>query len=385
MRPPRVTRILLAHALALAALQLGCDEKKGSQAAASLEAGTDKYVAADPKLAKALQSAASDSDADTNGPPPDGVFGPGLADQRHPRATATKVDLASAGSEPRISLAAAQGTAADEAKARGYGPAVLEFGTVMGGTAMGRVAYPTLDLALVLGPPKKGDEAAGNWLVADVRKATAAKEQYGQLPPNFDRDAATIAGTELRLQLMSDGRADGVQVQLGKTALPDFDAIVQIAAQDLLLFTVPVPPSPVGVGGQWIAESRMQWFGADVLVYRAYRVKSIDGDRVDLSLVAQAYATSGDTQPHGVPKGATIQQFQAQAQGEYELVRGELLPRKATLEQRMTALLQAPTEGASPSLPSPSQPGQQSGVILSKFQGEAMLLRGDDLRAASAR
>jgi len=376
MRFARVAPILLAHALATL-LAFGCEEKKASESALRLEAGTDRYAAVDPKLAKALQSAASASAAALNGPPPEGVFPPGMANQRHPRDMPTKVDLAGAGSEPRVSLVRPGDSAADTARARSYGPAILEVGMLMG-----RSALPTVDLGLTLGPSRKSGSAA-DWLVAEVHKAAPAKEQFGALPQGYEKDIATMAGTELRLQMTPDGRADNEQAQLGKSTLPDFDRIAQNAADALLLFTVPVPGTPIGVGGQWIAETRMQWVGVDVLAYRAYRVKAIDGDRVDISVTIQAYATSNETAIQGVPKGATLEQFQAQAQGEYELVRGELLPRKGTLEQRATLFIQAPAEGAAPS--PPGQPGEQAGMLVAKFQGQATLLRGDDLRAVSAR
>jgi hypothetical protein len=247
---------------------------------------------------------------------------------------------------------------------------------------MGRSATPTIDYGLVLGPPKKS-EGAADWLIGEVRKATPAKEQYGQLPEGSDKDIASLDGTEIRLQLTPDGRVDDEQVQLGKTTRPELDRIAQSAADALLLFTVPVPSAPIGVGGQWIAETRMLWVGVDVLAYRAFQVKSIDGDRVDLSLVIQAYAANQDEQLPGVPKGATLEQFEAQAQGECELVRGELLPRKAALELRMTLIFHAPTEGAPSDMSPKSQ--SQAGMMAAKFQGQATLLRGDDLRAASAR
>lgn len=73
---------LLALIVASAALfGAGCDDKK-TQTAPPPDGGasTDKYATADPKLEKALQAAAASATANENGPPPDGIFAPGVAD-----------------------------------------------------------------------------------------------------------------------------------------------------------------------------------------------------------------------------------------------------------------------------------------------------------------
>jgi len=378
MRAARFVPIVLALMPATAVLGLGCEEKKAPEAGSRRDAGADKYLAADPKLARALQSAEAASAATDNGPPAQGVFSAGAADQRHPHGMPTRVDLAAPGADPRIAWARTGATPGDLARVRGYGPAILELGM-----QMGRTATPTIDFSLVLGPSKKAEGASG-WLVAEVRKAVPAKEQLGQLPPGSERDIASMEGTNLRVQLTPDGRAGDEQVQLGKATPPELDRIAQNAGDALLLFTVPYPPDPVGVGGQWIAETRMEWMGIDVLAYRAYKVKAIEGDRMVLSLAVQAYAANTDTPLQGVPKGATLEQFDAEAQGECELVRGELLPSKGALQERMTLFFQTTAE--EPSAAQPEQGNQpQRGMMVAKLQGEATLLRGDDLRAASAR
>jgi hypothetical protein len=143
--------------------------------------------------------------------------------------------------------------------------------------------------------------------------------------------------------------------------------------------TVPPPPKPVGVGAQWIAETRMPLSGLDVIAYRAFRVKSIEGDRLHLTLDVKAYATSKDVQIAGVPKEATLEQFDAQGQGELEVVRGEALARKFDLQERVVLVFSGPG-GPQP----PSQPGQPPGNLIPvQIQSQATLVRGDDLRAAS--
>src|ERR1700752_4529773 len=68
-----------------------CEEKKAptENAAPDASVGTDKYATADPKLARALQTTTSSAGAGDKGPPPDGFFPTGAADQRQPREMPT--------------------------------------------------------------------------------------------------------------------------------------------------------------------------------------------------------------------------------------------------------------------------------------------------------
>jgi hypothetical protein len=379
MRPMIRTLLVLTSAFVATGLGAGCDEKKQSSSddTARAEAGTDKYATADPKLEKALQTAAQSSEASDHGPPPQGVFAPGVADQRHPTGAVTTLDLVADGDEPRAAFASAPGPGADSAR-KLTDSAILEVSM-----QMGRAAMPTIDMNMGLGPARK-DEGGTDWLVADVRQAIPSKEQYGQLPPGSEKDIASLEGTRIRVKVTPDGRASEEQVQLGKATRPDLDAVAQNAAEALVLLLVPLPTRPIGVGAQWIAETRMPWWGVDVIAYRAYRVKSIEGDRFSLTLSAQAYAASKDTQLQGVPKGGTLEQFEAQAQGELELVRGEPLPRKAALEERVAMFFQPPN-APPPAAATPGGEPPPTGMLTAKFQGQVTFLRGDDLRAASRR
>ncbi len=149
--------LLLALAGALAGV--GCEEKKTSSDART-DAGADKYASADPKLSKALQAAASATAAETNGPPPEGIFPAGVADQRHPQGMPTKVDVVSDGAAPQISLGGSADAGANAALVSSYGPVMLNLAMQMGQ----RSALPltTLDLAVLVGPPvRKEDGGAG--------------------------------------------------------------------------------------------------------------------------------------------------------------------------------------------------------------------------------
>jgi hypothetical protein len=123
----------------------------------------------------------------------------------------------------------------------------------------------------------------------------------------------------------------------------------------------------------------MQMQGIDVVAYRAYRIKSIDGDRLHMTLDVKAYAADKNVQVQGLPEGSNLEQFEAESQGELDLVRGEILARKADVKQQIVLVFSGPG-GATP----PQQPGQPPGNLLTaQVQGEATLVRGDDLRQAA--
>jgi len=372
----RSTLALLAVVAGGTLFGLACDDQKSASDTPRPDAGagTDKYATADPKLAKALQAAASASAAGDNGPPPEGIFPPGAADRRHAKGLPTKVDLIGDGSEPRISLSPSADASADSARASAYGPARMQLGTQMGP----RVALPTVDFGMVLGSAKP-DDGGADWLVGDVKRAAPAREQLGQLPPGVEKEMAVLAGSQIKVKLTADGRASDLQVQPGKAAHSELELLLRNAAEALVLATVPLPPKAVGVGAQWIAETRMPLSGLDVIAYRAYRVKGIDGDRLRLTLQVQAYSASQDVQGlQGLPKGATLEQFDAEGQGELDLVRGECLARKSDVQQKVVMVFQGP--GGAP----PSQPGQpQSGMLTAQIATQSALLRGDDLKAAA--
>ena len=361
---------VFALAIGVALVGVACEDKKPSSDAPRPDASADKYAAADPKLEKALHAVASAAAAD-KGPPPTGIFEPGVADQRHARGVPTKVDVVADGSDPHVSLTPA-GSSAEAARATSYGTAALQVVQQRGPRTGMAVEY-----AMLLGAAKK-DDGGADWLVADVKRAVPSKA-LGQIPPGLDKDIAALDGTQFRVELTADGRESDLQTRPGKAFKSDLDWVAQGAAEALALSTVPLPNKPVGVGAQWIAETRMPLWGQDVIAYRAFRVKSIEGDRLHLSVDVKAYCTTRDVQIAGVPKGATFEQYEAVCQGELELVRGETLARKADLQERVVLVFVGPG-GAQ----QPSQPGQPpSNMIPVQFQSQATLVRGDDLRAAA--
>lgn len=338
----RIVPVLLLLGLAAVPALAACEDKKASDTARTdAGAAADKYATADPKLEKAIKAAAS-ADS-TEGPPPDGIFAPGAADKRHAKGAPTTYQMLSQGSDPKVSLLPGADSGADVAKAAGYGPALLEVAI-----AIGRGAMPTVDFQLLLGPSKD----SADWLVAEVKKAQPSQQQAGQLPPGLDKEIASFEGSQFRVKTTADGRASNLVAQLGKDAKSELETIAQTATESLVLDVVPLPSQPVGVGAQWIAETRMPLQGVDTVTYRAYRVTGIDGDRVHLSLDVKAYAASHDVQIGDIPKGSTLAQFATESQGKLDLVRGESVARTCDVQSQIVMVFAGPG-GMKP----PQQPG----------------------------
>jgi hypothetical protein len=376
-----VRSVLYLPGIALFAVLVGvgCEEKKPSTEVARTDAGagTDKYATADPKLAKALQAAASASASAGNGPPPEGIFAEGVADQRHPRGAPTTVSIVTDGSDPRVSLQSSAADASSDARPTTFGRAEIEL-AMQNGPRNGIV----LDFGLSLGPAKK-DDGGPDWLLAEVRKAVPSDRQMGQLPPGTDKDIASLNGTVIRVKWTPDGRESELDVQPAKSAHAELERFAMGAAEVLVFTTVPLPPKPVGVGAQWIAESRIPLAGLDVLAYRAYRVTAIEGDRVRLALNVKAYAANTEVKLQGVPKGATLQQFDAQSQGELDLVRGEVMARKSDIQQRVVMVFQAAGGAGATGAPGGAQPAPPGSMLSAQLQSEATMVRGEPLRAAA--
>jgi hypothetical protein len=368
---------ILALIAVTAALPIACEGKRAPAASdkpGDAAVGTDKYATADPKLARALQAVASSSAVSDRGPPPEGVFEPGVADQRHPRSELAKVDLVSAGSEPRGFLRnASDSDAAGLDAAKSYGPGFVQ---VM--LQRGRNAFPSVDLGLSLGPAKR-DDGGSDWLVAEVKRTQLSKSQPGQLPPGIEKEMATLTGTTARVRVTSDGRSGEVQSELAKNSLADLQPIAILLAETLGLSAVAVPPQAVGVDAQWIAEVRTSLAGIDVLEYRAYRLKGVDGDRVHLTMEIRAYVASRDVMFPGSPKDSVVEQFEAEGQGDLELVRGEVLARQASFSERALVFFRLAGEAN----PRGGQGAASAGVLPVELRSQLVFARGEDIRAVT--
>jgi hypothetical protein len=126
----------------------------------------------------------------------------------------------------------------------------------------------------------------------------------------------------------------------------DLSRLVEAAGETMFFSSVPPPPKPVGVGAVWIAGSRQPIGGIDTVVYRLYRVKSIDAQKAVLALESHDYATSGELNAPGLPPGAKLAQFDSQAVGELEVTLDDSLAQRSKITQQLQMVLR---EGDGPS------------------------------------
>ncbi len=316
------------RALVLASLLLlGCDDapKHSAKPAAS----ADKGPVVDAKVAAAVAAAASAKSAGqkkNDGPPPGGVFAPGAADALFGPKDGVKVELGSPGEGDKLTLKAPN---LDRWKGSPSVVVSVRLGQ--------RSALPTVDLALSLSTEKPKEEGAVPALLAEVKKVTLSKEQMGSVPKEAEKELGKMKGAVVAFApspvgpMRPDVRAD--KDATGQLSLP-LDGL----AAALFYGSVPPPPAPVGKGGFWIAGSRQRLNGFDVVSYRMYKVKAIDGDKVTLTLSAHAYAASSDTTLPGVAKGTALAQFESTAEGELVLKSGEPLAESAELQNVLVAV-----------------------------------------------
>lgn len=349
----------------LLSVAAGCDESKKPQATTDAAIDPKSAAAIDPKLEKALASATdAGSGTSDKGPPPGGIFAPGAADAVHAKGAPTKIEMGLEGEAPRIMLGPSAGDGGATGKPSGGGPARLVVATSMGrGLAM-----PTLELALT--NSGASDTAP---FIGEVKKISAARDQ--RLPEGMEAELGKLTGSELRFKMRLDGRTDDPSVKLAKGAIPDLERLLTNAVESLMLAAVPAPPKPVGVGGVWMAETRTTWTGLDVVMYRAYKIKSIDGDKVSITFDAKQYAASKDVNLAGVPKGATLQQFEAAAKGEMELSKNDLMAKSMELLQQTVMLFDAGDVPGQPPPPKNQKGEPQRNMATAQLQTEAKLIR----------
>jgi hypothetical protein len=349
----RRAEILIA-VLVLNVGSAGCDDSSKGLAgdAGAGEAGPNEAVM-DKNIVNAVQSArqqTSGSAEVVNGPPPSGVFEPGMADKAHPRGAPIKVILYDKGSEPRVVLT--PNLNLDK-------PALLKV-TVT--NRMGQQVRPNVDYTLsvsVKSPQaEEGKEGAAAEPDADagvttpkareisftIKTVVPSTQQPGQLPPSLGKAISKLKGSRISATLAPDGSLSGERIELAKKADAALGDLVKPLVEVLGLYFSPWPTEPVGVGAYWIATDRTTTAGMDVIRYRITKVEKLEGKQAAFSLDLRLWAASNNSVPAGTPEGFLTVGFNAVGKAAWVRNAGELLPIMGQLKAPITVQLGDPKQ-----------------------------------------
>jgi hypothetical protein len=327
-----------------ATLLVACQEK--TERSAEPAASVDKNAAIDPAVAKAMaaasaQAAKGAAPSASGGPPPNGIFAPGAADKELTRGAAPKLTLGGTGSEPRVSLGAAQPKPGW--KATGNIQVVMQADPRQGGLP--------IDLGMTLEASKPGGDAAGGASFVNVSaKVTAAKVGVTGVPRDLEERIAGLKGARVTYQVAPDGSGSNYKTEGGAGAAEVKDQL-RMLEDALALVTLPRPTEPVGVGAVWMATSRDGVFGLDLVTYRLVKVEEVAGDNVTLSIGTKRYAASDTFSMAGLEANAPkdLLEFQARSDGRLTFAVGAPFPQSGEIQSVLGAAL--------------GEGGQQRGVI----------------------
>jgi len=332
--------------LLLVLLPLGCGSSDQATPAPSASAVVDQ--GADPlldgKLADALKSVNKPGmapPAASNQPPPHGVFEPGMADKAFAPNAAPTITVLDDGKDPKLQLLAnlpevEKLTMTIVVASQGNPPIPLVFDMLIGDAdkvaAAGKpkAAAPTAPKeassadAAAAPPPAANANHAMAALVQNVSVAGIGKEE---LPKKILDQFESLKGVTLSFTATPAGLTNfsHVMPKGSEEAKGGFDMHIDGLEEALSAMYTPGPDRPVGEGAYWMLTDRRTSFGSDVIRYRVFTVKQVDGDHALVSIQVSQYAAS-DARPTIVAvqgsDAVSMAAYQAQGQGGLELVPG---------------------------------------------------------------
>lgn len=381
---PRLVRsCLLAASLALAAC--GSDNPPKAPDAGAPETGKEPVVGG--KLGAAIASAAAQSTAapvkakaqDSDQPPENGIFPPGEAEKRQPKDAPPKIEVMSDGDGPKVQLA--YKLDATEVKT-----------TITAGLRMGQGRLPSIDFALSIKPDKPkdkaGDKAADKpkdkpaeapggavHLVATVTGATLPASQGA--PKDAVDEIAKLKGATIKYDLTAVGQTSNFVIEVPKGAQEGLRPVLEALANAMSLFTVALPPKPVGLGAYWIAADRAKGdAGLDVLRFRVFKILKMEGEVVTFSMDVRQYSADQKVkiQDQSGEQELVLNAFESKGTGAVVWKADAFLSQKGDATQDMSARVTPPGQP-------PAQPGQRPQGLMLQSQITASLGGGTGMTA----
>lgn len=308
-----------------------CDEKTESSTSRGDAGPVSDKPALDPNLAEAVQAASASARAgraprgDEKGPPPNGVFAAGQADKELAAGSPARITLGSEGSEPRVLLADAR----PQPGSKHRGSLELQL------TTGPRQGLPAMDFALAFQAQKAASGGADDVDVVATVSGVKLQPTPG-MPPELGAELGKLKGSKVEYRVSKSGAGNDFRYTLAKGADPGLDNALRSLTEALSTMTLPFPDKPLGAGAYFMAVTREESVGAEVVAYRLVKVTDVKGDRVTLSINTKRYATSSRFDMPGVPKELgklSLQEFESTADGRLELQKGVALPITGELTQ----------------------------------------------------
>ena len=345
-------------AVALAALLLGpaCDKKEQSETESVADKGDAKAGSAlDPSLAEAVAAASpgmqrgpAPAVKNGEGPPPNGVFAPGEADRQMPKSGAPKITLGGTGSPPLVDLSSAKFAVGWKRQGKiqlviqsdpRQGALPLDFSVV---AELLKPKNPEPGAAQPAGVQPGAAEPKSNvgpmTLRLRIERARVAKAGgAGEL----DSDLAKMTGSRIEYEIAPNGVGSGYRYELAKGANAALSDLMRSLTEVMATVTLPFPEAPIGSGGLWMATTRDDVRGLDLVSYRLTKVTGVSGQTAELELNTKRYATGVDFTMPGVEAGTklTLDQFQSTADGSLRSEVGLPVPVEAKIALTLQAVV----------------------------------------------
>lgn len=371
------TALVAMVGLGLSALSLGCEDEKPKTTTKELDAGPPK-TAVDPNLAKAVAAASAKAGAgsplELNGPPPSGVFPPGVADKRLAKGALPTVELGNDGSGTKVNLA----ELLFKPGAKQTQKVTLQF------QPSPRTPPINVDfeLAFEVVKPKavEGEEPKENLsLVVKFAKVSLDATVTGELAQSLGK----LKGTKVTYPLAANGGAMSLVLELAKDAPKDVEDLARGVAENVMASLVAYPDKPVGNGAVWMASVRDPHQGVDGLAYRMVKVTALEGEgdsmTVDLEVSSKYYAADSSIKRLGIPAGVNpvVQQFRSEGHSVLTFHAGKPAPEGLSSISTMIMM----TDSADPQ----KQMSMQGSTQLAfGDKGKSLMRAVDQARAAQA-
>jgi hypothetical protein len=330
----KLSRLLPLTAPAILAVSVACEDKPKETKPLDADAGATQS-AVDPNLAKAVAAAGKKAAADpgagsADGPPQNGVFAPGKADEQLARGAPPKIALGEAGAEPRAVLTST------------VAPGFKQSGKMEVTLRLGRAQLPGLSVALGIEAQKPKEPAAGGTEPAPAADGTAltakivdlkVPDGLGPQGKELSAQLSKMKGSKIGFRLATGGVGVDFSYELAKGAAADLDMVLRAVGDALESTAVGFPKEAVGPGGYWLVTTRGTISGGEVLTYRMVKLEKVEGDRLTFNVSTKRYSTSQKLELPGLPPGAELEQFQYAADSKLDWTRGAPLASSGTSKQ----------------------------------------------------